>query len=73
VVGSSYLAHIMGEMDMERGLKKRNPLARNVRLLGKRIKPSKKGKGSYKRKGRFNHRPFSICALQQVVSSIFHS
>ena len=30
---------------------KRNPIAANVRQLGKRIVKAKKGKGSYSRKG----------------------
>jgi len=40
----------------------RNPLARTIRSTGfrTRIVKSKKGKGSYKRKGRFQDRPFSF-------------
>ena len=40
----------------------RNPLARTIRGAGfrTRVVKSKKGKGSYKRKGRFQDRPFSF-------------
>jgi stalled ribosome alternative rescue factor ArfA len=40
----------------------RNPLARTIRSAGfrTRVVKSKKGKGSYKRKGRFQDRPFSF-------------
>jgi len=37
--------------------KTRNLLARDVRLMQQRVVPGKKGKGSYKRKGRFKDRP----------------
>tara|TARA_B100000902_G_scaffold352836_1_gene363846 strand:+ start:1572 stop:1853 length:282 start_codon:yes stop_codon:yes gene_type:complete len=61
LVHSYTLAVIMAEEATVRGLKNpkkcstrttRNLLAKNVRLMPQRVVPGKKGKGSYKRKGR---------------------